>query len=101
MPSSECDTSLAKIKQELLVSEVAEMYEIFNPYQSLIIEMIGYRLKHTLTQKELADFLNISPRVVAKIESGTHSLPLELASKILMKLGKEFIIVGRVDNDGE
>lgn len=64
--------------------------------QSILVDIasniINYRVDNGLTQKELADMLNISQAMVSKVESGDYNPSVEFLFNISKKLGFNLVI---------
>lgn len=50
--------------------------------------LIGYRLEHQLTQRQLGERLGTTESGVSRLESGQHTPNLDTLSRILRVLGK-------------
>jgi transcriptional regulator with XRE-family HTH domain len=50
-------------------------------------KLVGLRKQIGLTQKQMADFLDIDQSYISKIESGERSVPLEVAEKMSLLCG--------------
>jgi DNA-binding XRE family transcriptional regulator len=58
----------------------------------LASEIINYRVDNSLTQKDLAEKLEISQAMVSKIESGDYNPSVEFLFNISKKLGLNLIV---------
>jgi len=63
-----------------------ELYELEQERMKLAKLVVDYRIKHNLTQGELADKLGITQQYISKIEEGIFSNIKEVA-KILLAIG--------------
>ncbi|MBU3911290.1 MAG: helix-turn-helix domain-containing protein [Candidatus Omnitrophica bacterium] len=54
-------------------------------------QIIGYRIKHNLTQKQLADELGITQQYISKIEEGNFST-LDAVGHVLFQMGYRLIL---------
>ena len=84
--------TLLKDNPEDVENDLIDIGDVFpdlnNPAKLPAITFRGIRAKTGLTQKELAERLNITQAEVSKIEGGTRAIGKALAKKI----GKEFKI---------
>lgn len=55
-------------------------------------EIINYRVENNITQRELADRLEISQAMVSKLESGEYNPSVEFLFNISKKLGLELVV---------
>lgn len=55
-------------------------------------ELLVYRKKHNLTQKELAEKLGVSQVMISKIESGTTNLSIKTLAKIAARLNSNLTV---------
>ena len=70
--------------------ETEEEFELSDILVDIACKIINYRLDNNITQKELADRLNITQAMVSKLESGEYNLSIEFLFKISSKLGWRF-----------
>lgn len=70
-----------KIKQE---------FELSNILVDIACKIINFRLDNNMTQKDLADKLEITQAMVSKLESGEYNPSIEFLFKISKKLGWRF-----------
>jgi DNA-binding XRE family transcriptional regulator len=56
------------------------------------LRVIGYRVKHQLTQTELARILGMRQPHIARLEAGEHEPSLATLSRLARVLGMEFHI---------
>lgn len=66
--------------------------ELYDIYYRISMAIFEYRVKHGLTQKQLAERLGVTQPMVAKLESGDYNYTIEQLWKIASKLGLEFRI---------
>ncbi|MBC8474086.1 MAG: helix-turn-helix domain-containing protein [Candidatus Omnitrophica bacterium] len=71
--------------------EFNERYNLILQKLEIAKKIIEYRIKHNLTQKELADELNASQQYISKIEEGAFST-LDAVDHILFKIGYRLIL---------
>ena len=64
-------------------------------------EVINYRVENNITQKELADRLEISQAMVSKLESGGYNPSVEFLFNISKKLGLELVVELRKSGEHE
>jgi DNA-binding XRE family transcriptional regulator len=72
-----------KLKNE---PEFRERYDLILQKAEIAEKIIDYRIKHDLTQAELAKELGVSQQYVSKIEEGRFS-NLETIENVLFRLG--------------
>ena len=74
------------LKQELKDPYFRELYELDLEKLEIVKKIIAYRIKHGLTQKDLAKRSGVSQQFISKIESGEFSNMATL-EKILLFIG--------------
>ena len=67
---------------ELTDDELIEEFELDDMLVAISLKIINYRIDKSLTQKQLADKLNISQSMVSKLESGEYNPTIEQLWKI-------------------
>lgn len=67
-------------------SEIDEILELNEIYYVISKKIIEYREENNLTQKELADIINVNQTMISKLESGNYNPTLKLIHKISRKL---------------
>jgi DNA-binding XRE family transcriptional regulator len=55
-------------------------------------ELLAYRKKHRLTQKQLAESLGVTQAMVSKLESGDTNISVKKLSEIAAKLGSSLYV---------
>lgn len=60
--------------------------------RAVALAVIGYRVKHHLTQTKLAQTLGIRQPQVARLEMGEHTPSLEMLHRLARTLGLRFIV---------
>jgi len=78
-----------------LINELAdeitqEEFELDDILSEISLTLIKYRLKNNLTQKDLADKLELSQSMISKLESGDYNPSISQLWKISKKLGWTF-----------
>lgn len=63
-----------------------ELYELEAQKYSIIQKIIEYRIKHKLTQGQLADKVGVTQQQISKVENGEFSSIMTL-EKILLAIG--------------
>jgi len=63
-----------------------ERYDLILQKAEIAKKIIGYRIKHNLTQAELADELGVSQQYISKIEEG-HFSTLDMVENVLSHIG--------------
>ena len=81
--------SLKDFKKEVFAKrpEVKKAYDDLEAEYALIEQLIAYRLKHGMTQAELAKKLGTKQSAISRFESGTENPTLEFLRKIADALG--------------
>lgn len=75
-----------KIKIEKDTLEIDEILELEEIYYAISSEIINYRKTNNLTQKELADKLEINQTMISKLESGKYNPTFKIIYEISRKL---------------
>ncbi len=70
--------------------ETKQEFELSDILVDIACKIINYRLDNNITQKELADRLNITQAMVSKLESGEYNPSIEFLFKVSSKLGWKF-----------
>ncbi|WP_448374547.1 helix-turn-helix domain-containing protein [Fervidobacterium sp.] len=55
-------------------------------------ELLAYRKKHRLTQKQLAERLGVTQAMVSKLESGDSNISVKKLAEIAAKLGESLYV---------
>ncbi len=71
--------------------EFRERYNLILQKLEIAKKIIDYRIKHGLTQKELADELDVTQQYISKIEEGDYST-LDSVGHILFKIGYRLVL---------
>ncbi|MBU4311232.1 MAG: helix-turn-helix domain-containing protein [Candidatus Omnitrophica bacterium] len=71
--------------------EFRERYNLILQKLEIAKKIIDYRIKHGLTQKELADELDVTQQYISKIEEGDYST-LDAVGHILFKIGYRLVL---------
>ena len=70
--------------------------------RAVALAVVGYRVKHSLTQTQLAKMLGMRQPHVARLESGEHNPSLETLQRLSRVLGLRFIVdVAPADQAGQ
>ncbi|MGD9570202.1 MAG: helix-turn-helix transcriptional regulator [Sedimentibacter sp.] len=72
--------------------ELKNQIELDSLLVNLSCEIINYRMENNLTQKNLADKLEITQAMVSKIESGDYNPSVEFLFNISKKLGLDLVV---------
>ena len=75
-----------------LDEEIKNQIELEGILVDIASNIINYRVDNGLTQRELADKLNISQAMVSKVESGEYNPSVEFLFNISKKLGFNLVI---------
>lgn len=82
-----------KVKKELLRNKaVRKEYVRLGPQFLLISKMIGLRIRHGLTQKELAKRIGTKQSAVSRFESGKYNPSVKFLEKTAVALGAKLSI---------
>ncbi len=73
--------------------ETKQEFELSNILVDIACKIINYRLDNGITQKDLAEKLNITQAMVSKLESGEYNPSVEFLFKISKKLDWKFELV--------
>ena len=73
--------------------ETKQEFELSDILVDIACKIINYRLDNNLTQKELADKLEITQAMVSKLESGEYNPSIGFLFKIARKLGWKFQLI--------
>lgn len=73
--------------------ETKQEFELSDILVDIACKIINYRLDNNITQKELADRLNITQAMVSKLESGEYNPSIEFLFKIASKLDWKFQLI--------
>jgi DNA-binding XRE family transcriptional regulator len=60
--------------------------------RAVALAVLGYRVKHHLTQTKLAEKLGVRQPQVARLEMGEHTPSLEMLQRLARVLGLRFIV---------
>lgn len=74
------------LKEKLKDPYFKELYELEEEKLSIVKKIVEYRIRHNLTQDELAKKSGVSQQYISKIESGDFSNMMTL-EKILLFIG--------------
>jgi len=75
---------------ELADEKTQEEFDLDDILLEISLTLIKYRLKNNLTQKDLADKLEISQSMISKLESGDYNPSISQLWKISKRLGWTF-----------
>lgn len=89
---SELTSSEAMLADELQDPEFRAEWERTAFARAVAITVLAYRAKHDLSQKVLAERLDMAPSNLARLESGEHTPSLNTLADISSRLGIEFAI---------
>lgn len=70
--------------------ETKQEFELSNMLVDIACKIINYRLDNDMTQKDLANKLEITQAMVSKLESGEYNPSIEFLFKISKKLDWKF-----------
>ncbi len=72
---------------ELVGEEGSKNDDLYDIYYRISTTIFDYRIKKKLTQKQLAQRLEVTQAMVSKLESGDYNYSVEQLWKISQKLG--------------
>ena len=86
--------STAEIRQEQLRQNPTfrAYWEQTALARAVALAVLGYRVKHRLTQTRLAEKLGVRQPQVARLEMGEHTPSLEMLQRLARVLGLRFIV---------
>lgn len=62
------------------------------PYEAIARLVIGFRIKHGLTQEELAERVGTTGSAISRLESGQHAPHLQTLKRIAEAAGDRFVV---------
>lgn len=92
--------STSEIREERLEHDPAfrAHWERTTLARAVALALLGYRVKHSLTQTKLAERLGVRQPQIARLEMGEHTPSLEMLQRLARALGLRFIVeVGPAD----
>ncbi|WP_416198791.1 MAG: Helix-turn-helix domain protein [Sporanaerobacter sp.] len=78
---------------ELADDDLKQLFELDDILVDISLKIINYRIDNNLSQKQLAEKLDISQSMVSKLESGEYNPTVEQLWKISKKLGWSFKVI--------
>jgi len=72
---------------EIADDETQEKFELDDILVEISLKIINYRIEKGITQKKLAEKLNVSQSMISKLESGEYNPTIEQLWKVSKKLG--------------
>ncbi|QSZ27780.1 helix-turn-helix transcriptional regulator [Aceticella autotrophica] len=82
-----------KLIDDLADESTKEKFELDDILYEISMKIYEFRIKNDLTQKQLAEKLEIKQSMVSKLESGQYNPTIEQLWKISKKLGWNFEII--------
>jgi DNA-binding XRE family transcriptional regulator len=74
------------LKEEIKRTAFRELYELEEQKLQIAKKIVGYRIKHNLTQEQLAKKIKVSQQYISKIEKGEF-FNIPSLEKVLVPLG--------------
>lgn len=74
------------LKEKLKDPYFKELYELEEQKLGIVKQIIAYRIKHDLNQKQLAEKVGVTQQHISKIESGDFANVMTL-EKVLLAIG--------------
>jgi len=87
-----------KLIDELADESTKEKFELDDILYEISMKIYEFRIKNDLTQKQLAEKLEIKQSMVSKLESGQYNPTIEQLWKISKKIGWNFKIIFGEEN---
>lgn len=79
-----------KIIEKYVTEEEKRYFDLDDILVSIASNLINYRVKNNLTQKELAQKLNMSQAMISKLESGEYNPTIKMLYEISKALDLKF-----------
>lgn len=87
-------------KEQMKNPDFKKLWEEGLGRHQLAKAIIGLRIKHELTQKQLADKVGTTQAVISRIENGSQNITVDYLNKIALAFGKK-LKIEFVDDGGE
>lgn len=85
--------SFREVKKELLKNPaIRKEYERLEPQFEIAVQLLDYRIKHNLSQAQLAKKLGTKQSAVARLESGNDNPTVKQLQKIADALNAKLVI---------
>lgn len=78
--------------------QTTKQFELSNMLVDIACKIINYRMDKDMTQKDLANKLEITQAMVSKLESGEYNPSIEFLFKISQKLDWKFELAFKEEN---
>ena len=86
-------SSYKDLKRRLLKNKnIKREYERLRPEYELLDKIIFLRLKHKMTQKELARKLNTKQSAISRLEKGMINPTIDFLNKLASAFGKKLVV---------
>jgi len=85
-------TSAWNLIDDLSDRETKESFELYDILYYISMQIFDYRMNKGLTQKQLAEMLNVKQSMVSKLESGDYNPTIEQLWRVSKKLGWLFSV---------
>ena len=76
-------------------------YEKQFPYANVALAVVELRVRHELTQRDLADRVGTPQPVIARLESGRHPVEIKLLARIAAAVGESWTVIFVSNDDPE
>ena len=73
--------------------EIRKNEELYDIYYKISTAIFKYRVKHSFSQKKLAEKLGVTQAMISKLESGDYNYTIEQLWKVSSKLGLKFDVI--------
>lgn len=72
--------------------EARKAYEELSPYEAIARQLIAFRIKNGLTQRDLARLAGMHQSAIARLESGEHEPTLRTLQRVTHAMGGTLVL---------